>query len=246
MDIEAASALGDALFAIVEVLWNGIKTEARATKMYPPTLTAIQDRVERLCTRLFRLFELYCAGKLPPPAAVRAAAAEPRRARWPRLARNPDSALPQGFGWLRRMLPEASGWPATAVGYLVGKTNVDAFVAAVPQARRPLRSLCHMLGVRAPAVLAEPARGWGVDCREEEACEEDAGCAERGATAVERCVEPAATAEVAEASCLDEQPTCREASLSVAREGGGEVSRGVDSVWPTFGAAEAGDAKNRA
>lgn len=70
----------------------------------------------------------------------------------------PANPLPNRFGWLRPMIAETPAF-AGQFDSLLRDPEIAALVAAAPAAvRRPLRSLCWMLGVAPPPVLALPPR----------------------------------------------------------------------------------------
>jgi len=225
MTLTPAAILADAFIAIIEALWRGVPAEAQERRLYAPTLAAIQGRLQRLGNRFFSLLDRYRAGELrvPEPAAPRPAAAVAAdgvpRARW---APDPDSRLPQVFAWLRRLLPESAVWPATALGYALQDPEVENLVAVAPQAGRILRSYCHMLGVRPPAVLAVPPRP------RRQATPPPEPATEQSATPI----------EVTRAACLAVRPT-------IIRVGAGELWRKPDSLWPTRELAQKFDAKIR-
>jgi hypothetical protein len=219
-----ATVLADAFIAIIEALWRGVPAEAQERRLYAPTLAAIQGRLQRLGNRFFALLDRYRAGELraPEPAAPRpAAAVAAHSAPLPPLAPDPDSRVPRAFAWLRRMLPESAGWPATVLGYALQDPEVENLIAVAPQAGGILRSYCHMLGVRPPAVLAVPPRP------------------RRQATPPEPATEQsAAPIEVTKASRVAVRPT-------IMRVGAGELWRKPDSLWPTRELAQKYDAKIR-
>jgi len=72
----------------------------------------------------------------------------------PRLA-NP---LPSKFGWLLKLVPEAAGYRSQLERLLRDPEMVALIEAAPKSLGRPLRSLCHMLALRPPELLAPPKR----------------------------------------------------------------------------------------
>src|SRR5271156_1023103 len=80
--------------------------------------------------------------------APRRGAAKPR----------PPNPLPSHFGWLLPLVPEAMG-SRSHLEYLFRDPEMVALMAAAPASmRRPIRSLCHMLGVSPPDILALPVK----------------------------------------------------------------------------------------
>src|SRR6202000_3163498 len=62
------------------------------------------------------------------------------------------------YGWLRKLLPETV-FSRLYLERLFESAEMQALMAAAPEAmRRPLRTLCHMLDLPPPAVLALPPR----------------------------------------------------------------------------------------
>ena len=80
--------------------------------------------------------------------APRRGAAKPR----------PANPLPSHFGWLLPLVPEAMG-SRSHLEYLFRDPEMVALMAAAPASmRRSIRSLCHMLGVSPPDILALPRK----------------------------------------------------------------------------------------
>ncbi len=70
-----------------------------------------------------------------------------------RKPRAPDP-LPRRFAWLRQLLPEAAGYDGQLQTLLADPEMVALLQAAPTPLHRPLRSLCRMLGVTPPPILA--------------------------------------------------------------------------------------------
>ena len=121
-----------------------------------PLLVAVWGRIARMRARLERLVALWRAGKLPKPRMARDRQADkPADEPAGRPARAKQS-YPSSRGWLA-----ARVWEATAfrgqLEHLLSREDCLAFLAAVPQAGRILRPLCHMLGVETmPEVIRKP------------------------------------------------------------------------------------------
>jgi hypothetical protein len=70
----------------------------------------------------------------------------------------PKSPLPNTFGWLLKLVPQAVGY-RSQLEHLLRDSEMQALLAAAPTAmRRPLRSLCRMLGLPPPPILVLPPR----------------------------------------------------------------------------------------
>ena len=70
----------------------------------------------------------------------------------------PPDRLPRTFGWLLKLVPEATGY-RSQLEYLLRDPEFSALIAAAPASLgRPLRSLCWMLRVTPPELLAPPKR----------------------------------------------------------------------------------------
>jgi len=97
---------------------------------------------------LSRTFILIVAAQRPP--------ATPRRHTHRRFRRR--NKLPQGFAWLVKLVPEAAVY-GSQLNFLFAEPEMAGLLAAAPAPlRRPVRSLCRMLGVTPPAILALPAK----------------------------------------------------------------------------------------
>ena len=92
-------------------------------------------------------------------ARIEAGTFSPRRSPPPRQPSTEKKTrrrtpLPQGFAWLIKMVPETAA-SASQLQFLLAEPDMAALIAAAPaQMRRPLRSLCQMLGVILPPILA--------------------------------------------------------------------------------------------
>ena len=70
----------------------------------------------------------------------------------------PADPLPKKFGWLLPMVPDAVCY-RSQFEWLLRDAEMVALVQAAPASmRRPLRSLCHILGLRPPEILALPKK----------------------------------------------------------------------------------------
>ena len=93
--------------------------------------------------RLGELFLAWQAGALPSPRQRRSGARKPRDPAKPGRER-----LPGGFGWLHVMLDGAIMPGREELHAVLDDAQMAAFVAACPQARRILRQLCRMFGIK--------------------------------------------------------------------------------------------------
>jgi hypothetical protein len=117
-----------------------------------PLALLILNRIRAINQAFSRLAARIGAGKYVP----RRPADTPRR-REDRKPRGPNP-LPQGFAWLVKLVPEAAAY-GSQLQFLLAEPEMAALLAAAPAAlRRPLRSLCRMLGVDPPPILALPPR----------------------------------------------------------------------------------------
>ncbi len=118
-------------------------------KLSSPLVALIVGRIRDLNQRVARLIVRSQDGRIAPrrPAARRPA--KPRRPRQP-------GPLPVHSGWLLTLVPEAVGYRGQ-LDHLLRDPEMAALLAAAPAAiRRPLRSLCWMLRLRPPPLLARP------------------------------------------------------------------------------------------
>ena len=107
-------------------------------------LREINQRVARLAARIRE-------GRYSPRRSA------PRRPPADRRPRQP-STLPHDIGWLLKLLPGTIGYRAQ-LEYLLQDEEMAALLAAAPGSLgRPLRSLCWMLRVTPPKILARPAK----------------------------------------------------------------------------------------
>ena len=118
-----------------------------------PLIILICSRLRRIAGRFAGIAARLQAGRLrrraaPSPRPAQPAA-RPKRPYRPR-------PLPQGFAWLVRLVPDAAN-RGSQLQHLLAEPEMAALIAAAPQSRRLLRSLCWMLGVRPPPGL-KPAR----------------------------------------------------------------------------------------
>ena len=136
---------------ILQWLTRAVMAQMGGERLPLPLIALIVDRIRRIKQRFSHFAARLGAGLYIP----RQRAAPPRRR--PGQAR-PSNPLPQKFGWLLKLVPEAVGY-RSQLEHLLRDPEMAALLAAAPTAmRRPLRSLCRMLGLAPPPVLALPPR----------------------------------------------------------------------------------------
>ncbi len=136
------------------ILWLSRALDGHSTwgRLSRPLALLILNRLREINQRFARLAARITAGKYVP----RRPPDTPRR-REKRKPRGPNP-LPQGFAWLVKLVPEAAVY-GSQLQNLLAEPEMAALLAAAPTAmRRPLRSLCRMLGVAPPPILALPPR----------------------------------------------------------------------------------------
>jgi hypothetical protein len=129
--------------------WLSLAVDGHSTwgRLARPLALLILNRIREINQRFARLAALIRAGKYVPRRATtprRAAARQPRR----------PNPLPQDFAWLVKLVQETAVY-GSQLQALFRDPEMAALMAAAPAAmRRPLRSLCRMLGVIPPPILA--------------------------------------------------------------------------------------------
>jgi hypothetical protein len=134
------------------IRWLSLAVDGHSTwgRLPRPLGLLILDRIRDINQRFARLAARIAARKYRP----RRPPETPRR-REPRKPRGPNR-LPQTFAWLVKLVPEAASY-GSQLQFLLAEPEMAALLAAAPTAmRRPLRSLCRMLGVQPPPILAPP------------------------------------------------------------------------------------------
>jgi hypothetical protein len=138
------------LAAIVLRLGLAVDGHSMWGRLARPLALLILTRIRLINQRFGRIAARIRDGRY----VCRIVAAPSRGATKPR----PPSELPQKFGWLLRLLPEAAGHRAQ-LEHLFRDAEMVALLEAAPKSLgRPLRSLCWMLGLQPPTILAPPAR----------------------------------------------------------------------------------------
>lgn len=145
------AAFLERLALLVESLGHCITTrrgwERRDQAFYDSALL----RVQRLFASVQRAVLFAASGRVrpAPPAPPQAAARDGQRRR---ILPPGEVALPQGSGWLVRLVPGNQVY-GSALADLLEDPNLPASLANSSAARRSLRSLCVMLGVKPPPFL---------------------------------------------------------------------------------------------
>ncbi len=117
-----------------------------------PLIALIVDRLRRVKQRFSHVAARVHAGLYVPCRST-----TPPRKR-PGQPPPPASKLPQTFGWLLTLVPEAVQYRGQ-LEILLRDPEMAALLAAAPgPMARPLRSLCRMLGLPPPPILAPPPR----------------------------------------------------------------------------------------
>jgi hypothetical protein len=138
------------LSAIIQWLGHAVVTRGLCGLLDRKLVSDITDRLRFIRQRFARI-----AASVGDGRYVRRSVAAPQR----RVAkpRRPDP-LPRKFGWLWKLAPEVVG-NRGQLENLFRDPAMAALMAAAPASlARPLRSLCHMLGLDPPDILALPAK----------------------------------------------------------------------------------------
>jgi len=134
---------------ILQWLTQAVATRHIAGLLAAPLTWLLVDRIRGIKQRFARL-----------AARLRAGTYVPRRhtPRQPPAARKPrrPNPLPQTFGWLQNLLPEAVMYRSQLEHLLRDPEFVALMQAAPAPMARVLRPLCWMLRVTPPPVLARP------------------------------------------------------------------------------------------
>jgi hypothetical protein len=150
-----------------------------------PLALLILDRIRTINQAFARLAARIGAGTYIPSRP----ADRPRQRAGPHpRKKNP---LPQGFAWLVKLVPETAVY-GSQLQFLFAAPEMAALLAAAPGPMgRPIRSLCNMLGVRPPPILAPPpATRPGPSTPPAPAGKEDGGAADRPAPKPKRTEKP--------------------------------------------------------
>jgi hypothetical protein len=134
------------------LLWLSHVVAARSggDRLSFPLIALIVTRIREIKQCVARIVARIDAGSYAPRRF-----SAPRRPPGVRRPR-PPGPLPQTFGWLLQLVPEAVGCRGQLEN-LFRDPEMAALLAAAPASlRRPLRSACWMLGLRPPPIPAPP------------------------------------------------------------------------------------------
>ncbi len=140
----------DRFALIIDGLCRMIAASAPQGRLATPLILLVWTRLRRMGARFARLAARVRSGAVVRPARVRLAATSHPTA--PRVG----PRLPDGFGWLLRLDPEAACY-GSQLQHLLSDPEMASLLSAAPQMGRVLRPLCRMLGVKAaPGLLPPP------------------------------------------------------------------------------------------
>jgi len=135
------------------ILWlgNAVNAQGLVGRLAMPLVVLILNRLRSIKQSFARIAARVAAGRYAPRRFTPRPQAGPR----PR-AKNP---LPHGEAWLLKLAPQATAAYASQLRFLLADQEMLALLAAAPASLgRPLRSLCRMLGVELPPIVAPPVR----------------------------------------------------------------------------------------
>ncbi len=112
------------------------------------------NRVGRAARLFARLYALWQANRLPAPRSSRARTAKAQ----PAPTRPLPPPIPRAKGWFLNAGQHHAALAHVQLNAFLERTDLAAFLAAVPQAGRYLRPLCRLLAVPQPTFLALPPR----------------------------------------------------------------------------------------
>lgn len=145
-------SVADRVAGIIDALCRAVPTLIARDRSAGPLTILIYGRLRRLAGRFAALAARVAAGTLPAPRRRCPEMPAARPARPPRL-------LPDGFGWLARLVPGAACFGGQLQHLLLTDPEMASLLAAAPQAGRMLRSLLWMTAIRPlPEILRRPAR----------------------------------------------------------------------------------------
>ena len=137
--------------AVIRDLCQRIFQSGPGIPALAPFIQLLLNALQRKARRLERLLTLWQAGRLPQPRPQRPHAA-PREPESPKRLR-----LPCRRAWLVRMIQPTAVF-GCHLELLLTHPDIQALIAATPQAGRILRPVLRMLGVHpTPPILFRPA-----------------------------------------------------------------------------------------
>ena len=144
---------------IINRLMRAVETQRIVGRLAMPLKILVAARITAIRVRFYRLAEQIAAGTYKPRRPSTAPRRKPANPRpWQ------PSKLPTRFGWLYTLVPTENYrlsvvGPRSQLATLLQDPGMAAVMEAAPGAlRRPLRSLCWMLRVTPPPILANPRR----------------------------------------------------------------------------------------
>lgn len=153
---QGAPAVAQTFTTIVEWLRRAAMARLAGEPARLPLMLLLWGRLRRLVARFAALAIRAEAGRgapRPRPTRPRPVERPPPAGAPPK----PRERLPEGFGWLVRLVPEARSF-GSQLEHLLRQPEMAALLESAPQAGRLLRPLCRMLGVRPEPPLALPRR----------------------------------------------------------------------------------------
>ena len=144
-------APAERLAALLLSLVRAVDSRRLTGRLATPLFILIFNRIRGIKQIFGRLAVRIAAGRFSARCVTERPRAEQPRAEPRPRSKNP---LPRGVAWLIKLVPEAAAH-ASRLRSLLADPEMLALLAAAPAPmRRPLRSLCHMLGVEPPPMLA--------------------------------------------------------------------------------------------
>ena len=138
--------------AVIRDLCTKIALHGPRTPALAPLVQFLWNYLQRKVRRLERLHALFQAGRLPNPRPAR-----PQRPR-PQPQSPPRLRLPSRRAWLIRLVQPMAVY-GTQLEVLLTHPDIQALIAATPQAGRILRPIFRMLGIHPmPPLLRLPVR----------------------------------------------------------------------------------------
>ena len=114
----------------------------------------IIGRIRSIKQGIARIAELVRSGKY----VARRSPTKPRATTTPRKPAEKSLLSVKRFGWLLPLVPDATG-ARSQLSYLLQEPEIAELIAAAPKPMiRQLRSLCWMLRLEPPPILAQPKR----------------------------------------------------------------------------------------
>ena len=155
MNVPVALSLSERVALILNGLCQVVAARVFGGGVPEALIVLIWRRVRRVEGRLQGLLARFRAGR---PMVLRARTAPLASG----IRRTGSSRLPRRFGWLLELVPTHAAGYASQLRAVLEEAEVQALLAASPQARRVLAPVCRMLAIEASVlgpVAVRPARG---------------------------------------------------------------------------------------